>query len=307
MKLSVIIPAWKAESTLPRCLASVRRSVEAAGKEAATCETVVVQDVSPVGRARNEGMRRATGDYLVWVDADDEVEEVWWREISTALADRPDALVFDCTLVWPDGRRQMNPWGRNGKITSRRLLTDMLRGIRLQSWLFTKVLRRELFDGLRFDEDVRLMEDFLLLPHVVRRVNSVRYLPRSLYLYRQRESSLTHLVNARVRRTGFELACRRAAEINAPLAAVECACMMAFSAIAADALFGADDSSAAIGYVRRHAVRTLLDTELPLTWKVKFLVCALGRGAVRSFAKMRGWNVHGGLPLSSAGEERTKP
>jgi len=90
-KISVILPIYKAERTLERCLDSV------IGQTYANLEMILVDDGSPdrcpeicdryaqkddrirvvhqtnagVGAARNTGMFRMTGDYLFFVDADD--------------------------------------------------------------------------------------------------------------------------------------------------------------------------------------------------------------------------------------------
>jgi len=66
MKLSVIVTAYKCEAYLQACL----DSIAAMGGDV---ELIVVKDVSPVGRARNEGLRKATGDYVWFVDGDDVV------------------------------------------------------------------------------------------------------------------------------------------------------------------------------------------------------------------------------------------
>lgn len=285
MKISVIVSCLKRDGDAERCLSEIVR--QASGE--ATLDLVVVDGVSPVGKARNEGLRRATGDYVAWVDADDGVSPGWWHGIVSALGDRPDVLVFDCTLTWPDGRKRAERWGRIGETAMETLVSDVLRGVRLQSWLFTKVIRRELLDGLRFDESVRLMEDFLLLPHALRRASRVKYLPESLYDYRQREGSLTHAGDRKARMEAFRLACRRAQEWDMRVETLACASIAAFSAVVGDVLEGDEDSAAAIAFVRRHLVRTLADADMPVGWKAKFFVCALGKWAIFALAKVRRW------------------
>tara|TARA_B100000900_G_scaffold224725_1_gene190656 strand:+ start:317 stop:1168 length:852 start_codon:yes stop_codon:yes gene_type:complete len=90
MRISVIIPAYNAESTLAECLESVARqsvrpfevvlvddgSTDNTYREAVRFETkltlrVVSQENSGLGKARNEGMAAATGDAYAFLDADD--------------------------------------------------------------------------------------------------------------------------------------------------------------------------------------------------------------------------------------------
>jgi len=79
MKLSVIIVAYHCEQYLSDCLMSVK-ALEG------DVEIIVVRDVSPVGRARNKGFRRATGDYVWFVDGDDMVAP-WTLDVIRPNAD----------------------------------------------------------------------------------------------------------------------------------------------------------------------------------------------------------------------------
>jgi GT2 family glycosyltransferase len=64
--ISAVIPASNAPPTLTACLAAIRDA------DAPPDETIVVDDEALVGpaAARNQGARRATGEILVFVDAD---------------------------------------------------------------------------------------------------------------------------------------------------------------------------------------------------------------------------------------------
>lgn len=82
--LSVVVPATDRPPTLPQCTAALRR--------AGATELVVIDDPPrlPVCAARNTGAARATGEVVVFVDADVEVHPDALDRIQAAFAADPE-------------------------------------------------------------------------------------------------------------------------------------------------------------------------------------------------------------------------
>ncbi|MFE9253548.1 CDP-glycerol glycerophosphotransferase family protein [Streptomyces sp. NPDC006879] len=130
-RFSIIVPTYKVEAYLRDCLDSVlEQSFE-------DYELIVVNDCSPdgcaeiineyaaadrrvlplhleqnvgLGRARNEGMARATGEYLLFLDSDDSFLPGSLQAIAQSIdeAENPDLVVFDYVRTHWDGRITAN-------------------------------------------------------------------------------------------------------------------------------------------------------------------------------------------------------
>lgn len=181
MKLSIIVPTIDGE---------VPASLESYAVTRTDVEVVVVKGVSPVGGARNEGLKRANGEYVAWVDTDDEVTDEWLGEILDHV-DGADIVTFDTRIEWHDGSgRKAYSMAHRTKDFAR----DYLRG-NLPGQLWCKVFRRELFEGKSFKggcyEDTRMINAIIREARERGEELKVVDIPKELYVYKRRATGLS--------------------------------------------------------------------------------------------------------------------
>lgn len=108
MRVSVVLPAFNEEKLLPAALAAVKAAASAFTArgwewECVVCDnnstdgtsavaraagaTVVFEPVNQIGRARDAGARAATGEWLVFIDADSTPSAELFASIATRIAE----------------------------------------------------------------------------------------------------------------------------------------------------------------------------------------------------------------------------
>ncbi|MDQ0735509.1 glycosyltransferase family 2 protein [Arthrobacter agilis] len=211
--VSVIVPVYNSASTIDRALASVvAQSYE-------DWELVVVDDASgddsarrarafadgahdravrviecPENRgssaARNTGLDAATGEFVVFLDADDELLPDY-LEVLTGACD-PEADIVVCGHVVAVEGSEERP--RSSRGSGRMAGTAALRlalADRITPFPWDKLYRRSLFDGIRYPEGLKRFEDMVMNLSLYPRARHVVVLERPLYRYRISAGSLT--------------------------------------------------------------------------------------------------------------------
>ena len=190
MKLSIIVPVGDKDQWSV-CEAAIRASIEAYRGEV-EAEVLACFDLEHRGAftARNEGLARATGDWIAWVDCDDLVKSDWFSRIAAEIERGGfDVLAFgieqECagviTTIYAPKAREME-----GADYAR----WMLGGKGMPHWLWHRVFRRELFEGVQFAG--RVLEDYQGSFQFLPRVKRVRFIPDVLYRYVRHGKGLSH-------------------------------------------------------------------------------------------------------------------
>ena len=222
--ISVIVPVYKVESYLERCLVSI------VNQSYSNLEILLVDDGSPdscprmcdelagmdgrikvihkenggLSDARNVGIEVATGDYLMFVDSDDYIyPEMCQKLINTAMIENAD--VVSCNFYWtyPDGERRREAMSIEDApriLDGQKMLFHYFRRSSIDLCVvWNKLYRRELFftdDKIRFPKG-RLHEDNAINYLLYYKAKRIAIIPDCHYYYVQRDGSIMQSYNDR--------------------------------------------------------------------------------------------------------------
>lgn len=172
--------------------------------------TIIHKANGGVSSARNVGMEKASGEYLIFFDPDDYIAKNFTKTILAGIDkyNAPDVILFDYYDVMPDGETKLKyiPVFQEGFVEKEAFFDEFIKDRYILSMLWCKVIKRGLFNGLTFREDVRVMEDSLILTDVMLKINTAVYIKEGLYYYCPRIDSLTKSMNVDDARKCVEIA-----------------------------------------------------------------------------------------------------
>lgn len=213
-KISIIVPIYKTEAFLERCLRSIM------AQTLSEIEIICVDDASPdqsaaivqrlaredgrislirhnsnrgLGAARNSGLAAARAPYVTGVDSDDwikpEMMARLWEESGEGEA---DIVASGYARVKPDG----TPAGPKflpdaGRFRNDNLEIDIFQFLMPSFW--GKIWRKSLFDdnSIRFPEDI-YFEDLAITPQLAHFAKDIRVITDDLYQYVIRSGSISN-------------------------------------------------------------------------------------------------------------------
>lgn len=244
MKVSIIVPVYNTEQYLQQCLDSIRKqsyeNIEviliddgATDRSGEICDSYAREDARfivihntnhGVSYSRNCGLKRATGEYISFIDSDDAVDEQYISRLMEAIEKyAADVSCCSMTCCYDDGRREaVHLWDTDQVFLKRKILNYAAgKEKNFVGYVWGKLYKRSVIldNGIFFDEEVHICEDSLFAYQVLSRAAMAVVIPDCLYDYRIRQNSATREAFVRPDRMqsklrAFELALEIAEQLD---------------------------------------------------------------------------------------------
>lgn len=212
--ISIIIPVYKVEEYLEKCIESVLKQTYT------NLQIILVDDGSPdncgkicdeyakkdprievihkvnggLSDARNVGIAKAKGKYIGFVDSDDYIKEDMY-EILINVIKEYDADVSICNLYDViDGKEYIRN-NENGiqEYSRLEILKEVLLDKNIQSYAWNKLYKKELFDEIKYPIGKKY-EDIGTTFYVFEKCNKIVVTSKPEYYYLKRSDSLVNNV-----------------------------------------------------------------------------------------------------------------
>lgn len=210
MKLSIIVPVYKVEKYLDRCVQSIL------GQTFEDFELILVDDGSPdscgkmcedwagkdsrikvihkknggLSDARNAGLDIAQGKYIGFVDSDDYIKPDMYEILVANLEDyHADISICGYVDVYADGTKNESLCQDRFVWSKEEVIENVLKGKLLSVHAYTKLYKKELFQTVRYTVG-KISEDAYIIMDILDQVNTAVFTPYSAYYYVHRESSI---------------------------------------------------------------------------------------------------------------------
>ncbi|WP_408071380.1 glycosyltransferase family 2 protein [Butyrivibrio sp. JL13D10] len=223
MKLvSIIVPAYNCISSIERCIISLL------GQSYEKIEIIIVDDGSTdgtgdkclnmalgdkrikfysvehrgVSEVRNEGLRHASGEYIMFADADDYVKNSFVMQMVAALEADPDCDMAVCNYerVVYGGLYPIRTFTDDGMISKEDYLIQTLKdpGHHYFGVLWNKIFKRSIIseNAISLKKDITLGEDFVFSLNYLKFAAKVNIINDKLYFYcYQKNDTLSRIIN----------------------------------------------------------------------------------------------------------------
>lgn len=213
-KISIIVPIYNSEKDLDQCIESIvnqtyknleiilvndgstDNSINVCKKWKSNDSRIILIDKQNEGvaKARNDGLKIATGDFIGFVDHDDFIEPTMYETMLNDMAEHnADIVMCSSTGIYEDGTStKAYPNYMSFVIDKENLIKRMQNYEKIFcSSVWSKLYKKEVVGNLMFDTEIILGDDYYFNGIAYTNIDRFYYDERSLYNYRIRVGSIS--------------------------------------------------------------------------------------------------------------------
>ena len=209
--ISVIVPIYKVEKYLSRCIDSILKQTYH------NLEIFLVDDGSPdncgliadgyaskdkrikvihkqnggLSDARNVAIEKSTGEYITFIDSDDYVTHDYIEVLLNLIEKHHSQISIGAFRIFQEGFIPKKQRGKafELKLNQQEALSDMFYQKHFDVTAWAKLYKRELFDGIRFPKG-ELYEDLQTTFKLFLKCDTIAFSNREIYFYMFRADSI---------------------------------------------------------------------------------------------------------------------
>ena len=214
-KVSIIVPVYNVEKYISECITSlIEQTYEnieiiiindgSTDKSKEICQELKEKDEriifitkhnSGVSDTRNIGISKSTGDYIVFVDSDDYIDKHYIEEMVKGMKEEEFIDMAVCNYVELYKNVLLHGGSNltdNLIITNKEAINDIYKLKSFGGYLWNKIFKNDIIRkyNIRFNKEIHMCEDMLFILTYLSECNHIKRIPKELYFYRMRKSSM---------------------------------------------------------------------------------------------------------------------
>jgi len=150
--------------------------------------------------ARNLGLNKAKGEFIVFVDCDDTLDDKWYGCINKAVEKYADLIIYGMAFDYYDGKELVKTDYLSNRFFGIKTVTEIITHFEeffinnTLSSACNKVFKKSIIDEnqLFFDEGMNLYEDFDFVLQYLSFADTVCFVPECIYHYRHYSDEAHH-------------------------------------------------------------------------------------------------------------------
>ena len=214
-KFSIVIPVYNVENYLMECVNSILNQTfddyeilliddGSTDKSGTICDEIAYQNDKikvihkkngGLSSARNEGIRQASGEYIIFLDSDD-----YWNDYNALYKfaklldeNNSDVLIFGMKKYFEDIDKYEKCSYKKNNFDN---LTDMIKQEKFKASANNKIVKLKFIKEKKILFPInKLSEDITWCMYLIDKCEKFFYFDEKIYVYRQRNGSITHSKN----------------------------------------------------------------------------------------------------------------